>query len=173
MERFESGGKSSGDAAPANNSEKDESRARKVMLLFLLAIIVLLLLFLGGLALWSWWKKRRRRSREAEEEVARGASLSKEQGRFIYLTYKKMCEELAGIGLSRRKSETPEEFLERIRSTYPSAVQYAAPISGALEDTLYGMHPIDQESLRKLDVHLQYLCGWCQSIKSSTGKEWR
>jgi uncharacterized membrane protein YgcG len=173
MERFEPGGQSPGDAAPSSFSEKDESRASKVMLLFLLAILVLLLLFLGGIALWSWWKKRRRRNREAEEEVARGVSLSKEQGRFIYLTYKKMCEELAGIGLSRQKSETPEEFLVRIRSTYPSATQYAAPISGALEDTLYGMHPIDQESLRKLDVCLQYLRELCQGIKSSAGKEWR
>jgi len=173
MERFESGGQSSGNTAPSSFPEKDDGKAGTVLLLSLLAILVLLLLLLGGMALRSWWKKRRSRNRNANEEVVRETSRAREQSRFIYLTYKKMCEELAGIGLSREKSETPEEFLARIRSTHPSATKFAAPISSALENTLYGLHPIDAESLSKLDTCLQYLRELCQGIKSSTGKAWR
>jgi len=169
MQRFESEGRSPEEAA----RENDDGNAGKVLLIFLLAIVALLLLFLGGMALWSWWKKRRRRNRDAKEEVVRETSRAREQSRFIYLTYKKMCEELATVGLSRERSETPEEFLARVRSTHPSAVQFAAPISDALENTLYGMHPIDAESLRRLDTCLQYLRELCQGIKSSMGKAWR
>ncbi|MBN2025291.1 MAG: DUF4129 domain-containing protein, partial [Actinobacteria bacterium] len=171
-EGFESGERSPGEE-PKRSSEEESSRSNRIIIVSLLAILALLLLFLGGMALWSWWKKRRKRERSAKEEVVRETSRAREQGRFIYLTYKKMCEELAGVGLSREKSETPDEFLARVRSTYPSAVKFASPISAALEDTLYGMRPIDLESLRGLDACLQHLRELCQGIKSSAGKAWR
>jgi hypothetical protein len=173
MEGFDSGERAPGESAPSSFSEEDSSGGNKVLLLSLLAVVALMLLFLGGWALWVWWKKRRSRDRKAEEEVARGTSLARDQVRFIYLTYKKMCEELATVGLSRRKSETPDEYLARIRSAHPSATQFAAPISNALEDCLYGMRPIDRESLSKLDACLQYLRELCQGIRSSTQKEWK
>ena len=173
MEKLESGRQSKGNSAPQGFSEQDYRRASTVMLLSMSALLVLLLLFLGGRALWSWLTKRRRRGRKAKDEVARGTSLAQDHSRFIYLTYKRMCEELAEVGLSRKDSETPDEFLARVKGTYPTAAQYAAPISGALSDNLYGMRPIDMESLRKLDRCLLYLRKLCQGIKSSTGEAWK
>jgi transglutaminase-like putative cysteine protease len=173
MDELESGSQPSGSSAPEGFSEENFRRTSKIMLISMSALLALLLLFLGGRALWSWLAKKLRRGRKAKDEAVRGASLARDQGRFIYLTYKRMCEELAEVGLARRKSETPGEFLTRVKGAYPSAVQYAAPISGALEDNLYGMRPIDVESLRRLDNCLLYLRKLCQGIKSSSSEAWR
>jgi hypothetical protein len=74
-----------------------------------------------------------------------------------------MCEELAAAGLKREKSETPDEYMDRIDSHLPAIAEYAEPITNALKDVIYGMREVSSEYLHHLEVCLQYLTTRCRA----------
>jgi transglutaminase-like putative cysteine protease len=128
------------------------------------AILVLALLLFVGWKLYSWYKKRRGKGKIYKKESIRKRAMDRDSGLYVHLTYKKMCEELAAAGLKKEKSETPDEFMDRIESYLPTIVGYAEPITSALKDVIYGMKEVSSEYLHYLEVCLQYLTTKCRAI---------
>jgi transglutaminase-like putative cysteine protease len=127
------------------------------------AILGLAILLFVAWKLYSWYKKRRGKEKKSKNESVRKRAMDLDSGLYIHLTYKKMCEELAAAGLKREKSETPDEFMDRIESYLPAIVGYAEPITSALKDVIYGMREVSSEYLHYLEVCLQYLTTKCRA----------
>jgi len=127
------------------------------------AILGLAILLFIAWKLYSWYKNRRGKGKIHKNENIRKKAMDRDSGLYVHLTYKKMCEELAAAGLKREKSETPDEYMDRIDSHLPAIAEYAEPITNALKDVIYGMREVSSEYLHHLEVCLQYLTTRCRA----------
>jgi len=134
------------------------------LLYAIIAILVLAIMLFIGWKLYSWYKKRRGKGKKSKKEDIRKRAMDRDTGLYVHLTYKKMCEELAAAGLKRERSETPDEFMDRIEDYLPAIVGYAEPITSALKDVIYGMREVSGEYLHYLEVCLQYLTTKCRAV---------
>ena len=163
MENLEEGKGLEEGSGPQTSVLGREFKASGVILIFIAVLSGLIILLLIGIKLFSWYKKRRGKGKKTKTENIRKRSMAQDSGLYVHLTYKKMCEELAAAGLKRDKSETPDEYMDRIDSDLPAIAEYAEPITSALKDVIYGMREVSGEYLHHLEVCLQYLTARCRA----------
>jgi uncharacterized membrane protein YgcG len=155
-----------GSGAPPPPSKYDPSG---VVIISMAVLAALALAFLVGRKLISWIKRRRKRARDVSQERARARLRVNDPGRFIFFTYRRMCEELASVGLDKGESETPDEYLSRVARSFPVVTPYTLPITAALKDALYGMKDIGREVLPNLEACLNYLRMCCLHAAEEEG----